>query len=1333
MAREVLKSRPEEEHLPFPLTDLQQGYCIGQNEALDLGDVSALANEERDLEGVEIDRLEQALRRTIERHGMLRARIYPDFTQQIFPAKDLPPFVIRREDLRGLSETAAEEKLLEIGERMRHRRLALDRWPLIDVAAALLDDRVRLFSSYPLVLADGGSLVLIERDWSSFIEGETPPPLGLSFRDCALALRDYPDEKERAASRDFWLERIDRIPWGPELPLVQSPSQLHGHRFRRRETLVPKDTWQKLSDRALKQGFTKTSLVLSVYAETLSLWSRSPEFSFIVLLGSRVLPHPDIANVVGNFSSPVIVSYSRSPANFLERARRFHRDWSQVVEHRYFSGVALTRAILQKHRMPTRALFPVTAVSGTTGPGATTGAAGPVPYLFRSKTVKRHLSVPQVLIDHQFGEVANGFYLNLDFVEEAFPRGFADDFHAAYLENLQALAGSNAPWLRPGSLPLPGAQLAARAAANATDAPVPGGLLHERVEAAVSSRADAPVLFDRDRALSRRELWERGGTIAARLGELGARPNQLVAVCMEKGWEQVAAALGVVRAGAAYIPIDPDLPEERRFLLFKESDARIVLTQPSLATSLRWPAPLQVCAVSDGDPPRAPAPLAAPVAPEDLAYVIFTSGSTGIPKGVMIDHRGAVNTIVDLNERLRVGPDDRVFAISSLSFDLSVYDLFGLLSAGGGLVLPVSGAAKDPAHWAERIEEHRVTIWNSVPTLMQMLVEHYEGTTRRLPPSLRLIMMSGDWIPVSLPSRIRRLSPDIEILSLGGATEASIWSVLYPIAEEDPAWRSIPYGRPMKNQQLHVLNEKLEPSPVGMPGDLYIGGVGLAKGYWRSPEKTASSFILHPKTKQRLYRTGDLGRYLPSGDIEFLGRVDFQVKIRGFRIELGDIESSLLQHPSVAEAVVVVRDRGDGAEPATGARIESSDRILVGYFVPRGPGVAPDALRAHLAAKLPDYMVPTVLIPLEAIPLTANGKVDRARLPAPRREAQDAEQSDDEMERELIGIWEEVLQMQPIGPNDNFFDLGGHSVLAVRMLARLRERLGLRVPLATLLQGSTVRSLCARLRETALESSSLVDFGGDRSRPPFFCVHPVSGSVVCYAELARELGAACAFFGLQSSGLLVGESPDGSVGAMADRYLKLVRQHQPRGPYRLGGWSMGGAIAVEMARELTRAGETVSRLAVIDALPHETTPENTGAAALTAWFLRDLLGILGSKAERGSPVPAIFADEDACLAHIISALKEAGAEAPFASLSDLRPYYRVFSANARALAGYTWPPYEGSVSLFLAEATADRIAAAWKDLAPAGTTTVVPGDHFSLMQPPRVAELARVLTAYLLG
>ncbi len=425
-----------------------------------------------------------------------------------------------------------------------------------------------------------------------------------------------------------------------------------------------------------------------------------------------------------------------------------------------------------------------------------------------------------------------------------------------------------------------------------------------------------------DRQISYGELSARAAAIAAVLTRHGCGPDRPVAVVARKGWQQVAAVLGVLMSGAAYLPVDADLPEERLALLLRQGEVGVALTQSAMIDRIAWPAGVTPLAVDAIEPGAArPAPATGP--DTDLAYVIFTSGSTGTPKGVMIEHRAAQNTVADINARFGIGPKDRVLGLSSLSFDLSVWDIFGILGAGGTLVLPDPDRLRDPAHWAALARRHQVTVWNSVPALMVMLLALAETEPGAWPRTLRLALLSGDWVPVGLPDRLRAQDPRLEAVSLGGATEAAIWSIAYPIGRVDPSWRSIPYGRPLANQRFHVLGGDGADLPDHVPGELHIAGVGLARGYWRDAAQSAAAFIDHPRSGERLYRTGDYGRWLPDGTIEFLGRRDAQVKVNGFRIELGEIEAALRQHPAVAEAVASAP--GDVA----------GNRRLVAHVLPR--------------------------------------------------------------------------------------------------------------------------------------------------------------------------------------------------------------------------------------------------------------------------------------------------------------------------------------------------------------------------------------------------------------
>jgi amino acid adenylation domain-containing protein len=446
------------------------------------------------------------------------------------------------------------------------------------------------------------------------------------------------------------------------------------------------------------------------------------------------------------------------------------------------------------------------------------------------------------------------------------------------------------------------------------------------------------------------------------------RPNELVAVVLEKGWQQAVATLGILAAGAAYVPLDPALPRDRLWHLLATTRARIALTGATVRSSLEWPAGVELLVVEemgageDGGTTGAleadAAPPACAATPGNLAYVLFTSGSTGVPKGVMIDHRGAVNTVLDINRRFGIAAGDRVLALSSLSFDLSVWDLFGVLGAGGAVVMPEPSAQPRPRDWVRLAAERAVTVWNSVPALLELGIDEM-ARGGGLPPALRLVMLSGDWIAVSLPDRLRALAPaggQPQIVSLGGATEASIWSIHHPIAAVAAGWRSIPYGTPLANQTVHVLGERLEARPDWVPGMLYLGGIGLAQGYWCDEEKSRLAFLHHPVTGERLYRTGDLVQHLADGAVGYLGRIDDQIKLHGYRIELAEIEVALRDHPAVRAAAAAAVD------------FPSGGRQLVAYVVPAPapadaatPAGLEESLRHHLRRQLPDFMVPSRL------------------------------------------------------------------------------------------------------------------------------------------------------------------------------------------------------------------------------------------------------------------------------------------------------------------------------------------------------------------------------------
>ncbi|EYF05057.1 amino acid adenylation domain-containing protein [Chondromyces apiculatus] len=1344
-AQPVLRPDPARRHEPFPLTDLQQAYWLGQTGALG-GRTAALAYLEVEIQDLDLARFNRALGRLIARHDMLRAVVRPDGQQEVRP--EVPTLELEVADLRRAAPGEVEQILEGVRRDLSRVARHAEAWPLLRMRAHRLTDRAtRLHLSYPLLLGDERSYQILNDDLERFYEDPDAalPPLTLSFRDHVMSLAALQSSAAIRRSEDYWRSRLQVLPAAPQLPLTRASATPEGARFSRRSGRLPAEAWQRLKARITGAGLSATAALCAVYADVLARWSSSPHFTLNVLFQDRPEGHPEIQEVLGNFNTTILLEVDqREREAFLGRARRVQAQLWSDMEHSQVSGVRVIRELARSRGGSAGATMPVVFASDLNiGPGR----CGSRELL--GTLVERRLQTPHVWLDHQVFEEGDTLGFNWDAVEEVFPEGVLDAMVEAYAGHLARLADGEG-WDVVAEMPLAEAQLAARKALNATDAPESKARLHGLFEAQARRTPEAAAVIDPRRTLSYAELagWTRG--LGRALQELGARPNRLVAIVMEKGFEQVVAALAILHAGAAYLPIDPALPAERLRLLLEHGEVEVALTQPWLEARLDWPEGVRRVVVdeplttddaddaddandaddADDDADADEAALAPAQQPGDLAYVIFTSGSTGLPKGVMIDHRGAVNTVLDVNERFGVGPSDRVLALSSLSFDLSVYDVFGLLAAGGAVVLPDRAAARSPAHWADLVVRQRVTLWNTVPALMQLFVEHVsqaEGAPR-LP--LRTVMLSGDWIPVALPERIQALVPQARVVSLGGATEASIWSILFPIDRVDPAWQSIPYGRPMKNQRFHVLEGALAPRPVWATGELYIAGVGLSLGYWRDPEKTAARFVTHPGTGERLYRTGDLGRYLPSGDIEFLGREDFQVKIQGYRIELGEIETALDQHPALRASVVTALGDARG------------EKRLVAYVVPRadlpeGEEPTPARLRAFLQEKLPEYMVPSTFVTLGTLPLTPNGKVNRTALPDPgsahgSRRTTDFVAPRDTLEMSLAQLWEELLDARPVGMRDSFFDLGGNSFAAVRLIAQLKRTFGVDLRLGTLLESPTVEGLAAVLRQhraAVTSTSPLVPLKRGGEKAPFFCVHPVGGNVFCYVELARRLGSDRAFYGIQASAGGQAGSPAASLQAMATRYVAALREVQPRGPYALGGWSMGGVVAFEMAQQLRAMGEEVSLLALLDS--RVPAPRALEEAQLLAWFLRDLGGTSGRPIATDVEAlrqlaPGAQLRQALAQAHAADALpRDIGVE-------DLERLYGVFRDNMRAMLAYTPGPYAGPVTLLHASEpvpgdleAAHEPAGGWSAFcAAAPEVHEVPGDHYTMFTAPRLDVLA---------
>ncbi len=841
---------------------------------------------------------------------------------------------------------------------------------------------------------------------------------------------------------------------------------------------------------------------------------------------------------------------------------------------------------------------------------------------------------------------------------------------------------------------------------NDTGADVPEVCIHELFEAQVERTPDAIAVVDETRTLTYRALNEEANRLAHALRADGVVPDACVAVRMERSVDMVVTLLAVLKAGGAYVPLDPSYPEERLQQMLADSGAVVVL-DGQRATGQFPPAN-----PSRGNTPR------------NLAYVIYTSGSTGVPKGVMNEHRGVVNRLLWMQQAYPLTANDAVLQKTPYSFDVSVWELFWTLAVGARLVMARPDGHKDPAYLSEVIARERITTLHFVPSMLQTFLQY--GALAKC-TSLKRVVCSGEALSAALVARFHELLPHVALSNLYGPTEAAVDVTAWECRRGDVR-ASIPIGRPIANTRIYILDSHGQPAPVGVAGELHIGGVQVARGYLHRPELTNEKFVRDPFSSEpdaRMYRTGDLARWLPEGVIEYLGRNDFQVKLRGFRIELGEIEARLIEHSLVREAVVLAHEQ----------------RLAAYIVAPREIDI--DELRRSLGTTLPEHMVPSAYVRLDALPLTSSGKLDRKALPAPDGDAYGTrtdEPPQGEVETLIARIWSELLGIERVGRHDNFFQLGGHSLLAVSLMERMRRE-SLAVDVRAVFTTPTLAALAAGVRREDDYGPLVVLRSAHRAEAPLICVPGAGANVASFAALADAIGDSRPVYGLQPRGLDGTSLPHSTVEAAAHVYLEAIDEVQPEGPLHLMGHSFGGWVVFEMAQRLRSAGRPVASLTIVDSdVPAgpDTTKEYDDVAATMS-----LVEVFEQRAERSLEIRAAdlqARDETQRRVLLHQRLVTVGILPERSKPEVLRGPMRVF---ARCLRTHYTPAagYDGPVRLVvLKDARLDdeanrlqheQCVAGWKRWAPDSTVWHGPGNHMTAFDPPHVQVVAEWLRSHL--
>ncbi|RKH14792.1 amino acid adenylation domain-containing protein [Corallococcus sp. CA053C] len=1278
---------------------------------------------------LEVEALERSFRALIDRHESLRTTFVmrdAEPVQLIHPAIDFHLPVVEVARLGEESERDAEIRRLASEEAARPFKLA--QGPLLRASLLKLaeDEHVLLLTMHHIV-SDGWSMDVFVREmaglYGAFIQGQHSPlaALPVQYADYAVWQRGWLRDEVLEAQRGYWKQQLAGAPALLELPTDKPRPALQTQRGASVPVQLSRAVSESLTSFCQREGVTPFMALLAVFQVLLSRYSGQDDIVVGTPIAGRT--QGETEGLIGFFINTLVLRSRLEPgASFRQLLAQVRATTLAAFEHQHVPFEKLVEELQPQRSLSHSPLFQVMLVLQN-APAAPLNLPG-----LRFQPLEREVEATKSDVTLTLTQTPEGLRGTLGYRTDLFvPSTVARMGEHLGLLLQAALAAPDSPL---GQLPLLTEAERALLCEDFVTPKAPRPRLRA-VPALIAHQAtlhpERPAVACDGQVLSYGELEARANQLAWHLRALGVGTDSCVALCLERSVETVIALLGVWKAGGAYVPLDPAQPSQRLQSLVREVAAPVVVTVSRHAASFADTS-AQIVRL-DGDAEtlarlRTDAPPGE-VLPESLAYVLFTSGSTGRPKGVAVAHAHLATYVQAATERLGLESCASFALVSTFVADLGNTVLFPALCTGGLLHVLTQECASNPVALADYFQRHPIDCMKVVPSHLAALLT--APVPAQVLPRKRLVL-GGESSTWALLETVHALAPECEVHNHYGPTETTVGVLAGRV---QPAPSSVPLGRPLAHSRLYVLDAVGGLAPLGVPGELFVGGAQVTRGYVARPDLTAERYLPDPYSPEpgaRMYRTGDRVRWLSDGRIEFLGRADFQVKVRGFRVEPGEVASVLRELPDVHEALVLARQESPG------------DTRLVAYVVPQGaPPPTAASLRAHLLQKLPEYMVPGAFVLLEALPLTPNGKVDRKALPPPGATESRARfvAPRTPLEQLLTQTFAEVLHLERVGVEDDFFELGGHSLLAVRLLARLREQTGQSLPLAALFQGATVERLAALLEPSTRPQGTGPNVArlntGDPRRRPLFLVHGGGGGVLSFSRLVRELGDERPIHGLFAPGLEGGVLPPGSMESLARLYVDQVRDVQPRGPYRLAGWSLGGLVAYEMARQLQALGQEVEWLALLDstAPSGQQQPEPPLLARLAAFGRTAGFALQDLPAQELEHLSAVQDPE------LLPRMLEVLRDLPAAGGLEPGQLERLFAVHERlGKANRNYVPasrYSGPAELFRAAAHAgDPTRAAdggWSEWVPGGLAVCqVPGDHFSLLQEPHVLTLAERLT-----
>lgn len=869
---------------PFELTSVQHAYFIGRSSHQTLGGVGCHLYQEFDGSGLCPKVLEKSIYTLINRHNMLKVKFNGDGLQEYQEKSFWNGLVVH--DFQKSSDY--EKQLLRIRKQLDHRLLNVEKGETFDIQLSLLPDgKHRVHVNIDLLILDAVSFSLFFQELSLLILGKELEPIDPNYDFCSyLSHLNQQNANERESSKLYWQEKCKTLPIAPVLPLDKKPEQIKKVSISRRSEEINKQDWEKLEKASASIGVTPTMVLATCLGAVLSRWGSQERLLLNLTLFDRLPLHKSVDKIMADFTNILLIDLLCKGQTIDKMAKENQNTFIEAYENRHWTGVEVLRQLRKSgtHLQGAPVIFTCSLGDSLYGENVIETFGEPVWGISQT---------PQAWIDHFAFKQGSSTHLRWDSNDELFPDELVEVMFNAYISIVREII--NNPDALHQEFPdlMPKSQIKQRQIVNKTDSYIPEGLLHYGfLENAKNNPNSIALIYD-SMSITYSELNDMVQKCAQMLKNTGVNSGDRVAISMSKGIGQVVSSLAILQIGAVYVPVALEQPIERRKTICKNANVKAILIckndivaekdsyDKSMFNVIEWQEYINFSSLQ----------YITPVSAQQPAYIIYTSGSTGTPKGVVISHKGALNTCYDINKRYNINSNDRILALSEFHFDLSVYDIFGVLSAGGSIVIVNQISRRDPSHWCELIEQHNVTIWNTVPALFDMLLTYSEGMNLNSPAFINTVMLSGDFIGLDLFPRYRNFQKNGKFIAMGGATEASIWSNALEVENIPNEWSSIPYGYPLANQQYRVVDSFGRDCPDWVAGELWIGGEGVALGYFNDTEKTSAQFL--EKDNSRWYRTGDMGRYWNNGILEFLGRKDKQVKIGGYRIELGEIDTAI--------------------------------------------------------------------------------------------------------------------------------------------------------------------------------------------------------------------------------------------------------------------------------------------------------------------------------------------------------------------------------------------------------------------------------------------------------